>query len=198
MSKDYSKLKYLNTENFDHKYIYNDEKEKEIELKYKEFLDWLMDDIEKKESVSSIIDLQYGTYVPYSFLDLLFSNDSKERYNLYGDIYHYLNTKRKIQLSHYDNGNGEYKIYYKLSCSNEQYYNHKKKLQILEEEKQQKIDIENCKNNIADMSRRIFDLENENSSILKKLEEQIQLNSKLCERIFEMKEEKFKNEKIDL
>jgi hypothetical protein len=42
---------------------------------------------------------------------------------------------------------------------------------------------------------KITNLEQTNKDILKKLEEQIQLNSKLCERIFEMKEEKFKNEK---
>ena len=54
MSRDYSKLKYLNTENFDHKYIYNDENEKEVEIKYKEFLDWLIDDIEKDRRTNSI------------------------------------------------------------------------------------------------------------------------------------------------
>lgn len=41
----------------------------------------------------------------------------------------------------------------------------------------------------------ISSLKETNQDILKKLEEQIQLNSKLCERIFEMKEEKFKDEK---
>ena len=39
---------------------------------------------------------------------------------------------------------------------------------------------------------KISSLKQTNQDILKKLEEQIQLNSKLCERIFEMKEEKFK------
>jgi len=42
---------------------------------------------------------------------------------------------------------------------------------------------------------KITNLEKTNQDILKKLEEQIQLNSKLCQRIFEMKEEKFKDEK---
>jgi len=42
---------------------------------------------------------------------------------------------------------------------------------------------------------KITNLEKTNKDILKKLEEQIQLNNKLCERIFEMKEEKFKNDK---
>ena len=193
MGKDYSKLKYLNTENFNNNYICN---EKEVEEKYKEFLDWLIDDIEKKEVLNTTINLQQATFIPYSFVDLLFPNDSLTRYNLYGDIYSYLNT-RKIELTHFNDGN-EKKIFSKLSCSNQEYYNHKNKLKKIDEEIQQKLDINMCKNNIADMSRRIFDLESENSSILKKLEEQIQLNNKLCQRILEMKEEKFKDEKIDL
>ena len=59
MSKDYSKLKYLNTENFDTYFDTNyNENEKEVEEKYKEFLDWLIDDIEKKEALNKIIDLR--------------------------------------------------------------------------------------------------------------------------------------------
>jgi hypothetical protein len=195
MAKDYSKLKNLKIEEiiyYDNSYDY----EKEIEEKYSKFLDWLIEDIEKKESLNPIIDLHQSTFVPYSFLDLLFPRLTIDRQQLYSDINLYLKNK-KIDVIHFNDGR-ENKIIYRLSCSNQEYYNHKNKLRKLDEEKQQKIDIDTCKSNIADMSRRIFDIELENSSILKKLEEQIQLNSKLCERIFEMKEEKFKNEKIDL
>jgi len=45
------------------------------------------------------------------------------------------------------------------------------------------------------INKKFIKLEQTNQDILKKLEEQIQLNSRLCERIFEMKEEKFKDEK---
>jgi len=45
---------------------------------------------------------------------------------------------------------------------------------------------------INELKSEISSLKETNQDILKKLEEQIQLNSKLCERIFEMKEEKFK------
>jgi hypothetical protein len=48
---------------------------------------------------------------------------------------------------------------------------------------------------ITELKLEISSLKQTNQDILKKLEEQIQLNSKLCERIFEMKEEKFKEEK---
>jgi hypothetical protein len=190
MAKDYSKLKNLNTENFNDNINLS---EREVEEKYSKFLDWLIEDIEQKESINININLQISTIVPYSFLDLLFPRETIERQELYVDINLYLKSK-KIEVIHSHDGRG-YKIIYRLSCSNQEYYNYKKQLKKIEEDKQQKIDIHICKNNIADMSRRIFDLELENSSILKKLEEQIQLNSKLCERIFEMKEEKFREEK---
>ena len=45
---------------------------------------------------------------------------------------------------------------------------------------------------ITELKSEIFSLKQTNQDILKKLEEQIQLNSKLCERIFEMKEQQFK------
>lgn len=45
---------------------------------------------------------------------------------------------------------------------------------------------------ISELKLEISSLKQTNQDILKKLEEQIQLNSKLCHRIFEMKEEKFK------
>jgi hypothetical protein len=194
MAKDYSKLKNLKIEEiiyYDNSYDY----EKEIEEKYSKFLDWLIEDIEKKESLKTFIDLQQSTFVPYSFLDLLFPRETIDRQQLYSDINLYLKNK-KIDVIHFNDGRG-YKIIYRLSCSNQEYYNHINKLKKIEEDKQQFIDINICKNNIADMSRRIFDIENENSSILKKLEEQIQLNNKLCERIFEMKEEKFKEESFN-
>ena len=45
---------------------------------------------------------------------------------------------------------------------------------------------------ITELKSEISSLKQTNQDILKKLEEQIQLNSKLCERIFEMKEQQFK------
>jgi hypothetical protein len=187
MAKDYSKLKNLNIEKT---IIVDNYNEKEVEEKYSEFLDWLKDDIEKKESLNTVINLQQSTVVPYTFLHLLFPRQTIERQQLYSDIEIYLKNK-KIDIFHTNDGL-EYKIIYRLSCSNQEYHNYKNKLKKLDEDKQQKSNIDTCKNNIAHMSRRIFDLESENSLILKKLEEQIQLNSKLCERIFEMKEDKFR------
>jgi hypothetical protein len=76
--------------------------------------------------------------------------------------------------------NKEY-IYYYMSCTRSEYY------------------LNNIILEIPKLEQKISSLEQTNQDILKKLEEQIQLNSKLCERIFEMKEEKFKeDEKIDL
>jgi hypothetical protein len=49
-----------------------------------------------------------------------------------------------------------------------------------------------------DIQSEISTLKETNQDILKKLEEQIELNSKLCQRIFEMKEEKLKDEKVNL
>jgi hypothetical protein len=51
---------------------------------------------------------------------------------------------------------------------------------------------------IANFKSEVSTLKETNEYLIKNLKEQIQLNSKLCERIFEMKEEKFKEEKIDL
>jgi hypothetical protein len=65
-----------------------------------------------------------------------------------------------------------------------------------------KSDINSCKKYNEDIHKRIYDLElengifkNTNEYLMKNLKEQIEINNKLCERIFEMKEEKFKNEK---
>jgi hypothetical protein len=61
-------------------------------------------------------------------------------------------------------------------------------------------DVTICKKNIGDMSKRIFDLEDENlnskifnQDILQKLEEQRKLNDDLIKKIIEMKEEKPKS-----
>jgi hypothetical protein len=61
-------------------------------------------------------------------------------------------------------------------------------------------DVTICKKNIGDMSRRIFDLEDENFNIkisnvdiLQKLDEQRKLNDDLIKKIIEMKEEKPKS-----
>jgi paraquat-inducible protein B len=48
---------------------------------------------------------------------------------------------------------------------------------------------------IANLKSEVSSLKETNEYLMKNLKEQIQLNSKLCERIFEMKEDKFKNEK---
>jgi hypothetical protein len=70
-------------------------------------------------------------------------------------------------------------------------HNNQKRFQKLE------TDLTVCRKNIGDMSRRIFDLEDENSNIkisnidiLQKLEEQQKLNDDLIKKIIEMKEEK--------
>jgi hypothetical protein len=51
---------------------------------------------------------------------------------------------------------------------------------------------------IANLKSEVSSLKDTNEYLMKNLKEQIEINNKLCERIFEMKEEKFKNEKIDL
>ena len=51
---------------------------------------------------------------------------------------------------------------------------------------------------IIDLKSKVSSLEQTNEHLMKNLKEQIEINNKLCHRIFEMKEEKFKNEKIDL
>jgi len=60
-------------------------------------------------------------------------------------------------------------------------------------------DLTICKKNIGDMSRRVFDLEDENNNfrisnvdMLQKLEEQEKLNDDLIKKIIELKEEKYK------
>jgi hypothetical protein len=73
-------------------------------------------------------------------------------------------------------------------------HNHQKRLVSFE------TDVTICKKNIGDMSKRIFDLEDENlnnkifnQDILQKLEEQRKLNDDLIKKIIEMKEEKLKS-----
>ena len=45
---------------------------------------------------------------------------------------------------------------------------------------------------IADLKSEVSTLKETNEYLMKNLKEQIEINNKLCERIFEMKEEKFK------
>jgi hypothetical protein len=45
---------------------------------------------------------------------------------------------------------------------------------------------------LLETKKEISELKKTNEDILKKLDDQIKLNAKLCDRIFEMKEEKFK------
>ena len=155
MAKDYSRLK--NIKNIDLDYI----NEKEIEIKYSEFLDWLKDDIENKEYIPHNRHI-----IPKSFIGTLFHSQNTQT-----DIVKYLSLL-KINVFYQNK-----EIYYSFSVTNHDYYFHKNILKIPQLE--QKISL----------------LEQTNQDILKKLEEQIQLNSKLCERIFEMKEEKFREEK---
>ena len=158
MAKDYSKLKNI-------KYIPKEDyiNEKEIETKYSKFLDWLQDDIEKRELANTICDRSAS--IPIIFKDILFKNQShRGNYYPYEDIRKYLNNL-KIDIV-YTFKDGYTNIYYTFTCDSYTYYIHQ---------------------NI----QKISSLEQTNLYILKKLEEQIQLNSKLCERIiFEMKHEK--------
>jgi hypothetical protein len=218
IEKDYTILSNLKTK-------YDNINEKEIENKYSKFLDWLKNDIENIISKNQLISTSNGgniQQIPMYFKDLLF-NVNHSDFILNDDIYKYLDVRR---IKIYDNFNASAPTknisYFSYDIAYYDWYIEKKI-------NQQKLDINICKNNITNMSRRIFDLENENSSILKKLEEQIQLNnklcdkspnlekevsslkqtnqdilkkleeqielnSKLCKRIFEMKEDKFKDE----
>ena len=162
MSKDYSKLKNI-------KYIQiEDYNEKEIETKYSEFLDWLKDDIEKRELNNTIC--KKDKYIPISFKNILFSKiPYRCVYIPNVDIKKYLNNL-KISIYYTEEHGYRYSCYTFTSNSYDCNINQNiKKIQILEQ--------------------KISSLEQTNQDILKKLEEQIQLNSKLCERIFEMKEE---------
>jgi len=191
MSKDYSKLKNIKTEFYD-----NFIDEKEIEEKYNEFLDWFKNDIEEKESNYDTINSSSPKIIPISFKDLLFKTiaiqgEKTYIYSLNNDIQKYLDL-RMIKIDfHFKNSANTHNqnefISYKLSCPNLDYYIHKNILKI------------------PNLEQQISELKQTNEEILNKLQEQIKLNeefsklnNKLCERIFEMKEEKFKNEKIDL
>jgi len=190
MSKDYSILYELATEEIN---------EKEVEEKYSEFLDSL------KESLKSINEKKYleqlflrstaylgCNKIDIKFKKIIFNNkaepNGKYVYKLFEDISKYLE-RRKIKIGYYFhddcrlNSSSIQKnesIHYYISCTQSEYYLNNNILKIPKLE--QKISL----------------LEQTNQDILKKLDEQIQLNSKLCERIFEMKEEKFKDKKIDL
>jgi len=175
MAKDYSKLKNI-------KNIEWDINEKEIETKYSEFLDWLVDDINKKELTNDYINTNItdNRNIPLIFTDILFTKRSDQKfYDINKEIEKYLiNLKIRI-VGDYSKTIPYYIscIRYVFTCDPYNYHIHKNILKIPQLEKE------------------ISELKQTNQDILKKLEEQIQLNSKLCERIFEMKEEKFKDEK---
>jgi len=177
MKKDYSKL------------FQNEDDEKEIEEKYSQFLDWLVENIDNDMFINISKIRLVSKFIPTEFNEILheYHNNGQGRIilRIKPDIDHYLYKRHiKIRSSGKDENRKillELEIINNIYFSNPNYRFYK-----------QNLDIDMCKSNIADMSKRIFDLENENTSIMKKFEEQIELNSKLCQRIFEMKEEKFK------
>jgi hypothetical protein len=163
---------------------------KEVEEKYFEFLNCLKELFEKNKLL--IIDrMNHENNIPIKFKDLIFLR--KDGYNgtynycLHNDLNIYLDY-RKINIYFYfkdcqNNKNPYGNSYHKdtpefisFSVSNN-LYEYILNKNILK---------------IPKLEQKISSLEQTNQDILKKLEEQIQLNSKLCERIFEMKEEKFK------
>jgi len=91
---------------------------------------------------------------------------------------------------------------YTQSClvsTHTQHIDARKEILDLKLEISKNIQHIDARKEINELKSEVSSLKKTNKDILKKLEEQIQLNSKLCERIFEMKEEKFKeDEKIDL
>jgi hypothetical protein len=195
-----------------------DMNETKIEEKYREFLDWLKKDIQKK-------DWEIGGvyFYPEKFKNILFTNKISQGQigypNINDDIHKYL-IIRRINICNHSCQQSQYSIH-------PDYYKYNKKINQISE-------IESM---IPKLEQKISSLEQSNQDILKKLEEQIQfntilhdklpkleeqisefkqtneeilsklqeqiilneefskLNSKLCQRIFEMKEEKFKDEK---
>ncbi len=185
MSKDYSILYELAKEEIN---------EKEVEEKYSEFLDWLKESLKSinEKSIYMLFkrkDNWTNNKIDIKFKNIIFNKeaecDGKYVYKLFEDISEYLE-RRKIKIGYYFHDcfnpyvQKNESIHYYMSCTQSEYYLNNNILKIPKLE--QKISL----------------LEQTNQDILKKLEEQIELNSKLCQRIFEMKEQQFKDEKIDL
>jgi len=178
MSKDYSILYELAKEEIN---------EKEVEEKYSEFLDWLKEHIEK----NMIIKSKYGFNIPnkfYKLLGTIFVCPIRkiEYFSILKDIEKYL-FRRNIILKGEIVNKGE--LHSNKKWDEERitlFMNEKNNFEYFLGIEKQKIE------------QKISSLEQTNQDILKKLEEQIELNSKLCQRIFEMKEEKLKDEKVNL
>ena len=217
MSKDYSILYELAKEEIN---------EKEVEEKYSEFLDWLKEHIEK----NMIIKSKYGFNIPnkfYKLLGTIFVCPIKgyEYFSILKDIEKYLfrrniilkgeivhkgelHTNKKwdeerITLFINEKNNFEYflgiekqRINLKISSLEQSNQDILKKL-----EEQIQLNT-NLHYKLPKLEEQISELEQTNKEILNKLQEQIKLNeefsklnNELCKRIFEMMEEKFKNEK---
>ena len=195
-----------------------DMNETKIEVKYKEFLDWLKKDIQKKDwEVGGVY------FYPEKFKNILFTNKSSNTLlngpDINDDIHKYL-IIRRINICNHSCQQSQYSIH-------PDYYKFNKKINL----------ISDLESKIPKLEQKISSLEQSNQDILKKLKEQIQLNtflhdklpkleeqisefkqtneeilsklqeqiilneefsklnSKLCQRIFEMKEETFINDK---
>jgi len=188
MSKDYSILYELAKEEIN---------EKEVEEKYSEFLDWLKESLKSinEKSIYMLFkrkDNWTNNKINIKFKNIIFNKeaecDGKYVYDLFEDISKYLE-RRKIKIGYYfhddcrlnpSSTQKNESIHYYISCTPSEYY------------------LNNNILKIPKLEQKISSLEQTNQDILKKLEEQIELNSKLCQRIFEMKEQQFKDEKIDL
>jgi uncharacterized protein (UPF0335 family) len=166
-----------------------------IEEKYSDFLDYLKKLIIKNREKNCLgskysYEASLETILPIKYKDILYNKKpcgNLFSYILYEDISKYLEN-RKIFIFCYFRDKQHEMICYKSDHPEFIAYH----LQI------DKYDYLIYKNisKIPKLEQEISSLQQTNQDILKKLDEQIQLNSKLCERIFEMKEEKFKDEKI--
>ena len=188
--------------------------EKDIEEKYSEFLDWLKEYVEKNK-----IETNEQISVPIKFWKLLFDKS----WQVNQDIGIYLSKKgiffdrlTSFPANMYDPGwtPSEVRLICVLKNKSEYFLNIEKpkleqKISSLEQSNQdilkkleEQIQLNtNLHYKLPKLEQQISELEQTNKEILSKLQEQIKLNeefsklnNELCKRIFEMKEDKFKDE----
>ena len=210
MYVDYSLIKHMQGD--------YDMNETKIEEKYREFLDWLKKDIQKKDwEVGGVY------FYPEKFKNILFTNKSSRSLlngpDINDDIHKYL-IIRRINICNHSCVQSQYSIhpdYYKfnkkinlISDLESKIPKLEQKISSLEQSNQdilkklkEQIQLNTfLHDKLPKLEEQIFEFKKTNEEILSKLQEQIilneefsKLNNELCKRIFEMKEEKFINDK---
>jgi len=158
---------YINKMSKDYSILYELPKdktnEKEIEEKYSEFLDWLKEYVEKNK-----VEINERIIAPVKFVKLLFDNNLNQN----GDIFSYLDKKG---------------FFLERLCCSDIY--HRIPLEIhlvgrIKNKSEYFLNIEKPK-----LEQKISSLEQSNQDILKKLKEQIQLNTFLHDKLPKLEEQ---------